>query len=107
MRAIQLTAHGSPGTFQSADLPKPQPAPDEVLIQVKACGLNRVELWAEQGSLPVRMQLPRPLGGEIAGVVTALGTEVASWRTGDRVAIQSNLSCGTCEFCLKGEESIC
>lgn len=107
MRAVQLTAHGSPGTFQSADLPQPKPAPDEVLVQVKACGLNHLDLWAEQGSLPVRMQLPRTLGGEIAGVITALGAGMENWRTGERVAIQSNLFCGTCEFCLKGEESIC
>jgi NADPH:quinone reductase-like Zn-dependent oxidoreductase len=107
MRAIQLTAHGSPGTFQSTDLPMPQPAPDEVLVQVRACGLNRLELWAEQGALPVTISLPRTLGGEIAGVITELGPSVTSWRTGDRVAIQSNIYCGTCEYCLKGEESIC
>lgn len=107
MRAVQLTRHGTPGEFSLTDMAKPQPAPDEVLVQVKACGLNRLELWAEEGALPVPIKLPRILGGEIAGLIAELGADVDDWRTGERVAIQSNLFCGSCEYCLKGEESIC
>ncbi|HEX7862912.1 MAG TPA: zinc-binding dehydrogenase [Verrucomicrobiae bacterium] len=107
MRAVQLTTHGTPGTFVSSDIPKPKPAPDEVLVQVKACGLNRLDLWAEEGGLPIPLRLPRTLGGEVAGVIAELGDDVDDWRTGERVAIQSNLFCGSCEYCLKGDESIC
>ena len=107
MRAVQLTEHGAPGVFNVADVPMPQPAPDEVLVQVKACGVNRLELWAEEGALPVPVKLPRILGGEIAGIITELGADVDDWRKGERVAIQSNLFCGFCEYCLKAEESIC
>src|SRR5205823_5621461 len=96
-----------PGVFQVADLPRPQPAPDEVLVQVKACGLNRLDLWAEEGGLPVPIKLPRILGGEIAGIIAELGEDVDEWRCGTPVAIQSNLFCGFCEFCLRGDESIC
>ncbi len=107
MRAVQLVAHGAPGTFQLVDIPKPVPAPDEVLVQVKACGLNRLDLWAEEAGLPIKLKLPRILGGEISGIVAELGDDVDQWRIGQRVAVQSNLFCGTCEYCLKGEESIC
>jgi NADPH:quinone reductase-like Zn-dependent oxidoreductase len=107
MRAVQLATHGVPGAFRIADVPKPQPAPDEVLVQVKACGLNRLDLWAEEAGLPMKLQLPRILGGEVAGVIAELGEDVDQWRLGERVAIQSNLFCGFCEYCLKGEESIC
>jgi NADPH:quinone reductase-like Zn-dependent oxidoreductase len=107
MRAVQLVAHGVPGTFQLVDIPKPVPAPDEVLVQVKACGLNRLDLWAEEAGLPIKLKLPRILGGEISGVIAELGDDVDQWRIGQRVAIQSNLFCGTCEYCLKGDESIC
>lgn len=107
MRAVQLISHGVPGAFQVADLPVPKPAPDEVLVQVKACGLNRLDLWAEEGGLPVPLQLPRILGGEIAGVIAQLGEDVDNWRLAERVAVQSNLFCGFCEFCLRGDESIC
>lgn len=107
MRAVQLIEHGAPGAFQLTDVPSPVPSPDEVLVQVKACGLNHLDLWAEAGSLPVKIQMPRVLGGEIAGVITELGEDVDQWRRGERVAIQSNLFCGFCEYCLRGDESIC
>jgi D-arabinose 1-dehydrogenase-like Zn-dependent alcohol dehydrogenase len=107
MRAVQLVQHGSPGQFKLAELPSPKPAPDEVVVQVKACGLNRLELWAEEAGLPVRMELPRILGGEVAGVIRELGEDVDNWRIGERVAIQSNLFCGSCEYCVRGDESLC
>lgn len=107
MKALQLVTHGSPGEFRLADLPQLQPGPDEVVVTVRACGLNRLDLWLEEGGLPIPLQLPRIPGGEIAGVIARLGSDVDDWRVGDRVAIQSNLFCGQCEFCLRGDESIC
>lgn len=107
MKAVQLVAHGAPGTFRLNELPPPQPGPDEVVVQVRACGLNRLDLWLEEGGLPIPLQLPRTPGAEIAGVVARWGSDVDDWRVGDRVAVQSNLFCGRCEFCLRGDESIC
>jgi len=107
MKAVQLVAHGKPGTFRVADLAPLQPGPDEVVVNVKACGLNRLDLWLEEGTLPLQLQLPRTPGAEIAGVISRLGSDVDDWRVGDRVAVQSNLFCGQCEFCLRGDESIC
>ncbi len=132
MRAAQLIAHGSPGIFEIRDLPTPQPQPGEVLIEVRACGLNHLDLWLEEAGLPVPVKLPRTPGGEVAGVICACapgvppggdadksranvvsavppgGTPGAQeWRVGDRVAVQSNFFCGKCEFCLLGEESQC
>jgi 2-desacetyl-2-hydroxyethyl bacteriochlorophyllide A dehydrogenase len=107
MKAVQLLAHGAPGTFRLTDLPSPEPGPDEVVVSVKACGLNRLDLWLEEDALPIALQLPRIPGAEIAGVISRLGSDVDDWRVGDRVAVQSNLFCGQCEFCLRGDESIC
>ena len=107
MRAVQLRRHGAPGEFAIAEAPRPRPEPDEVLVRVKACGLNRLDLWAEEGALPVPIELPRVLGSEIAGDVAECGEDVEDWRAGERVAIQSNLFCGVCEFCLRGDESLC
>src|ERR1017187_1634875 len=107
MKAIQLVAHGKPGKFELRELPEPQPGPDEVVVQVQSCGLNHLDLWLEEAGLPVPVQLPRTPGGEIAGKILALGGSVKDWKTGDAVAIQSNLFCGECEFCLSGEESLC
>lgn len=107
MKAVQLIAHGAPGQLKYCDLPEPEPAPDEVLVNVRACGLNRLDLWLEEGNLPIPLPLPRTPGAEIAGVIAALGADVDEWRIGDRVAVQSNLFCGVCEYCLRGDESLC
>lgn len=107
MKAVQLIAHGVPGQFKYADVPDPVPAEAEVVIRVRACGLNHLDLWLEEGALPMEVRLPRIAGSEISGEVLATGSGVADWRAGDRVAVQSNLFCGQCEFCVRGEESLC
>ena len=107
MIAAQLTAHGTPGKFELRELPDPKPGPDEVVVQVQSCGLNHLDLWLEQGALPVPIQLPRTPGGEIAGRIVEVGGAVNDWHKGDGVAVQSNMFCGECEFCRRGEESLC
>lgn len=107
MKACRIVEHGIPGKFEWVELPELRPGPDEVVVEVKACGLNRLDLWVEEGGLPVKVGLPRICGGEIAGRILRLGADVDDWRIGERVAVQSNLFCGECEFCLRGEESIC
>ena len=107
MKAIQLIAHGTPGQFELRDLPDPHPGPREVVVTVGACGLNHLDLWLEEAGLPMPIQLPRTPGGEVAGVIAEKGAEVQQWRVGDHVSVQSNLSCGECEFCRRGDESLC
>lgn len=107
MKAIQLTAHGVPGQFELRDLPDPHPGPREVVVAVGACGLNHLDLWLEEAGLPMPISLPRTPGGEVAGIIAEKGTEVRHWRVGDQVSVQSNLSCGECEFCRRGDESLC
>lgn len=107
MKAVQLMSHGAPGKMELREIIDPKPGPDDVVVRVGACGLNRLDLWAEEGSLPIKIELPRTLGSETAGEVVSLGANVSDWRVGDRVAVQSNLFCGECEYCLRGEESIC
>ena len=107
VKAFQLIAHGQPGRFELRDLPDLTPGPQEVVVRVRACGLNRLDLWLEEAGLPMPVKLPRTPGCEVAGEVAAVGPGVTDWRAGDRVAVQSNLFCGTCEFCARGEESLC
>jgi len=107
MKSIQLIAHGTPGQFQLRDVPEPLPAKGEVLVQVFACGLNHLDLWFEEGALPIPIQLPRTPGCEIAGCIVTTGEGVKAWKKGDRVAVQSNIFCGQCEYCGRGEESLC
>ncbi|MBM3881829.1 MAG: zinc-binding dehydrogenase [Verrucomicrobia bacterium] len=107
MKAVQLVAHGTPGRFELRDVALAPPGPGEVVVRVRACGLNHLDLWLEAGALPVPISLPRTPGGEVAGDVAAVGPGTEPWRPGDRVAVQSNLFCGACEFCEQGDESLC
>ncbi len=107
MKAFQLVEHGAPGKFELRDVPDPKPLNGEVVVDVRACGLNHLDLWLEEAGLPIKVNLPRTPGGEVAGIIADLGPDVAEWRAGDRVAVQSNLFCGQCEFCQRGEESMC
>ncbi len=107
MKAAQLVAHGAPGTFAIRDLADLTPKDHEVILRVRACGLNRLDLWAEENALPIKLQLPRTLGSEISGEILSVGKDVTEWKTGDRVAVQSNLFCGECEYCARGRESLC
>src|SRR5260370_21756783 len=107
MKAVQLIAHGVPGRFELGQVPDQQPAASEAVVRVQACGLNRLDLWLEEGGLPMPLQFPRPPGCEIAGRIVAVGSNGGAWQAGDRVAVQSNLWCGRCEYCSRGEESQC
>ena len=107
VKAVQLMVHGSPGQFRHGDVPDPVAGPDAVVVAVGACGLNHLDLWLEEAGLPIEVKLPRIPGGEVAGTITVVGTNVRGWQTGDRVAVQSNLFCGLCEFCQRGEQSLC
>src|SRR6476659_4331228 len=107
MKAAQLVAHGVPGKFELSEIDRPISGAGEVLVEVFACGLNRLDLWLEEGGLPIKVALPVTPGGEIAGRITEVGKGVQEWKAGDAVAIQSNIFCGECEFCRRGEESLC
>ncbi len=107
MKALQLLAHGIPGRLELREVPDPRPDPGQVVLRVRACGLNHLDLWVEAGALPIPIRLPRIPGCEAAGEVEACGEGVEGWPPGTRVAVQSNLFCGDCEYCRRGEESLC
>jgi 2-desacetyl-2-hydroxyethyl bacteriochlorophyllide A dehydrogenase len=108
VKAIQLVAYGAPGKFELREVPDPHPQTGEVVVQVQSCGLNHLDLWLEEAGLPIPVKLPRIPGGEIAGKIVEIGPEnIPDWKIGDAVAVQSNLFCGECEFCQRGEDSMC
>jgi len=87
-------AFGQPGgidVLQLMDLPKPTPDDDEVVMQVKACGLNHLDLWVRAG-LPTKIPMPHVGGCEAAGIVTEVGRKVTSFKPGDHVLISPGLA---------------
>jgi NADPH:quinone reductase-like Zn-dependent oxidoreductase len=107
MRAIVLHGHGGPEVLEPAELPEPTPQPGEVVVSVRACALNRLDLWVRGGLPGMTLPMPHVLGSDIAGVVTALGPGVADEWRGREVVINPGLSCGRCEFCLAGQDNLC
>src|ERR1700736_3120754 len=87
MRAYVLKHYGGPEGSRLMDIPAPTPRPREILIEVRAAGLNPVDFKFRQGKLRaiLRPRLPFVLGNELAGEVIAVGSDVERWRVGDRV----------------------
>jgi propanol-preferring alcohol dehydrogenase len=105
MRAMVLEAPGRP--LREADLPVPQPGPDQVLIRVHACGVCRTDLHVADGELP-DPKLPLVLGHEIVGTVEAAGERAGMFSPGDRVGVPwLGWTCGACPYCRSGRENLC
>ncbi len=107
MRAIAIYEHGGVEKLVEADLPQPEPARDEVLINVRAVALNRLDIFVREGLPGLKLSMPFVLGSDVAGVIARVGAEVEGWRVGQRVAINPGWWDGTCEFCQRGEHSLC
>lgn len=108
MRAARLhEAAGGAELRVDDDVPVPQPATGEVVLRVKACGLNQVDLLTRDGQTPAAIPLPHTSGTEVAGDVVDVGEGVDRWRVGDRVVVDPILVCGTCTFCITGSSNMC
>lgn len=107
MKAVRFHKYGGPEVLQYEDAPDPARRPDEVLVRVRACGLNRLDIWERMGPPIVTVNLPHISGSDVAGVVE----EVPAWETqltrGMEVIINPGLGCGRCEKCLTGVDNQC
>lgn len=76
-------------------------------MRVKACAINHLDLWIRQGIPAYQITLPHISGCDVAGVVERLGAGVTTLKVGDRVVLAPGLSCGTCEWCRRGDDNVC
>ncbi|HEX6201964.1 MAG TPA: zinc-binding dehydrogenase [Thermoanaerobaculia bacterium] len=107
MRAWQVSRHGGPEALELKELPDPVPGPGEVRVAVRACALNRLDLWVRNGVPGHRFPLPLVPGSEVAGVVDALGPGVDDLEPGFPTLVAPGVSCGVCPRCLGGEDMLC
>ena len=107
MKAIVFYEHGGLEVLQAAELPTPRVGPFDVLVDIKASALNRLDLFVRQGWPGLKLQLPHVTGADAAGVIAAVGEHVSGLHEGQRVTINPTLSCGQCEYCLRGEDQLC
>jgi NADPH:quinone reductase-like Zn-dependent oxidoreductase len=105
MKAIRFPEHGAVRVLRYEEIPEPELLPGEVLVRVRACALNHLDIWGRRGLPGVRIPLPHICGSDIAGEV--MGSTAAEVPAGRRVLIQPGMSCGRCAACLGGRDNEC
>jgi L-iditol 2-dehydrogenase len=103
VKALVLTEYNH---FDYTDVPVPAIGPDEVLIQVKACGICGSDVHGMDGSTGRRIP-PIIMGHEASGVIAEVGRDVNGWQVGDRVTFDSTIYCGHCYYCRQGLINLC
>jgi len=107
MKAVIFKQHGGPEVLEFTDVEDPRPKANEVLVKVRACALNHLDLFIRRGLPGIQIPLPHILGSDISGVVQSVG-ELVSWvKPGDEVIVQPGVSCTHCEACLSGADNLC
>ena len=107
MKAAIFHEHGGPEVLRYEDSPEPSVSAGQVRVRVKACALNRLDIWIRQGIPAMPVSLPHIGGCDVAGIVERVGSDAPGVSAGDRVFIAPGLSCWHCEFCLSGRDNLC
>ena len=107
MKAIVFEKHGGPEVLRYTDAPEPQVGTHDVLVRVKACALNHLDLWVRGGLPGVPIPLPHIPGSDVAGEVAKVGADVTRVRVGQKVLLAPGVSCGKCTACLAGQDNKC
>jgi len=107
LRAIVFQQHGGPEVLKYTDAPEPTLRSNDVLVHVKACALNHLDLWVRRGLPNVPIPLPHIPGSDIAGEIAKIGADVTTVRVGQKVVLAPLVSCGKCPACIAGLDNRC
>lgn len=107
MKAARFHEYGDASVLVLDDAPDPVAGHGEVVVRVRACGINHVDIDMRNGSSRLPLQLPHTLGMEFAGEIAALGDGVVGWAVGDRVTPIFQVHCDTCDMCKSGDHNHC
>ncbi|MDA4117741.1 MAG: zinc-binding dehydrogenase [Thaumarchaeota archaeon] len=108
MKAVRFHQHGGPEVLRYEEVPDPvRKGPNEVLVRVKACALNRLDIWGRIGPPYAEPSLPHIPGSDIAGVIEEVESGEEELKGGMEVIINPGIGCGRCEKCLSGKDNQC
>jgi NADPH:quinone reductase-like Zn-dependent oxidoreductase len=107
MKAAVIYEHGGLDHVKIEEVAEPKPGKNEVILDVKSAGLNHLDIWVRKGRPGLVLSMPHILGCDAAGVVVDAGSDVTNVKIGDEVVLNPGLSCGSCEYCNRGEQSEC
>ena len=101
MKAIVFHQHGGPDVLKCTEAPEPAVRANDVLVRVKACALNHLDLWVRRGLPNVPIPLPHIPGSDVAGEVAQIGGDVTNIRVGQKTVLAPLVSCGKCPACAR------
>jgi NADPH:quinone reductase-like Zn-dependent oxidoreductase len=107
MRAIGMHEHGGPDVLVPMEVPDPVVGPFDVRVEVRAVAINHIDVWVRRGLPRLRVKFPHILGGDIAGVIEAVGDNVTDVKVADEVVLSPGVSCGQCQACVGGRDNMC
>ena len=107
MKVVRIHEHGSSAVLKYEDALEPKIRPDEVLVKVKACALNHLDLFVRAGLPGLKLEMPHILGSDASGEVVEIGAVAGPLKTGDRVLLAPGLSCRHCAECVSGNDNAC
>jgi len=105
MKTVRIHEFGGPEVLRYEDVPDPKPRKDQVLVRVKACAMNHLDLWVRKG-LP-GVNLPHILGSDVAGEIVEAGEYVTGYQQGQRVLLAPMSFCNRCSYCTSGRQNQC
>ena len=106
MKALCFYQHGDSDVLQYSDVADPEPGPGQVLVRVRACALNHLDIWVRKGWPGLKLDKPHWTGADVAGEVAMLGEGVEGWEVGQRVVVDPGISTREDEFTRRGEVSV-
>jgi NADPH:quinone reductase-like Zn-dependent oxidoreductase len=107
MKAVYLTGHGGNEVVAIGERPMPVRQAGEVLVRLQAATLNRVDLYMRDSGAGITHSLPQVMGIDGAGLVVEVDEGHPTLQVGDRVLLYPGVTCGHCEFCVRGDEVLC
>jgi len=108
MKATVFHEHGGPDVLSYEDIDTPKVEDTQVLIKVKYVALNHLDLFVRRGIPGLKLEMPHILGSDISGEIVEVGSKVSvPFEIGQNVIVDPGISCGVCEFCIRGQESLC
>ncbi len=107
MQAVVFSEHGGPEVLRYTEVAEPKINATEVLVRVRACALNHLDLWVRRGLPGIKIPLPHIPGSDISGEVARVGELVTRVRVGQKVLLAPGLACGQCAACSAGADNRC
>ena len=106
MKALYFEEHGDLNVIQYGDVSEPAAGPDDVVVRVRACALNHLDIWVRRGWPGLKLGMPHWCGADVSGEIVDVGRNVTGWRVGQAVIVDPGISLAADEFTRRGEDSL-